>query len=93
MVRPVDLQQILTQPNSMERVQQSQQQHPDMQQRGDRSDHWPEQDAERALNIRISGVFRFYLSVKTTDIVSGGEWERRPQTLSEPTMLVNNVLE
>ena len=33
MLRPVDLQQILTQSNSMERVQQAQQQHPDMQQR------------------------------------------------------------
>ncbi|MGZ3577894.1 MAG: hypothetical protein ACXWMI_01060 [Syntrophales bacterium] len=33
MLRPVDLQQILTQSNSMERVQQTQQQHPDMQQR------------------------------------------------------------
>jgi hypothetical protein len=32
-LRPVDLQQILTQSNSMERVQQTQQQHPDMQQR------------------------------------------------------------
>jgi len=32
-LRPVDLQQILTQSNSMERVQQAQQQHPDMQQR------------------------------------------------------------
>ncbi len=33
MLRPIDLQQILTQSNSMERVQQAQQQHPDMQQR------------------------------------------------------------
>ena len=33
MLRSVDLQQILTQSNSMERVQQTQQQHPDMQQR------------------------------------------------------------
>jgi hypothetical protein len=32
-LRSVDLQQILTQSNSMERVQQTQQQHPDMQQR------------------------------------------------------------
>jgi len=32
-LRSVDLQQILTQSNSMERVQQAQQQHPDMQQR------------------------------------------------------------
>ncbi len=35
----------------------------------------------------------FYLSLKTTDIVSGGAWGRRPHTLSEPTMLVNNILE
>ncbi len=34
-----------------------------------------------------------YLSVKITDIVSGGVWGRRPHTLSEPTMLVNNILE
>lgn len=33
MLRATDIQQILTQSNSMERVQQAQQQHPDMQQR------------------------------------------------------------
>ena len=29
------------------------------------------------------------LAVKTTDIVSGGAWGRRPHTISEPTMLVS----
>jgi hypothetical protein len=54
--------------------------------------------AELALNNHIfnsEGIRHMlvYLSVKTTDIVSGGMWGRRPHTLSEPTMLVNNTLE
>ena len=31
------------------------------------------------------------LSLKTTDIVSGGAWGRRPHTFSEPTLLVNKI--
>jgi hypothetical protein len=31
------------------------------------------------------------LSIKTTDIVRGGVWGRRPYTLSEPTSLVNKI--
>lgn len=35
---------------------------------------------------------RHLFSNKTTDIVIGGVWGRRPHTLSEPTLLVSNNL-
>jgi hypothetical protein len=49
-----------------------------------------------ALNIILritvcNGAWVALLSIKTTDIVSGGVWGRRPHTLSEPTLLVNKI--
>jgi hypothetical protein len=46
---------------------------------------------EEKLKIHGSSLHinSIYLSLKTTDIVSGGAWGRRPHTFSESTMLIS----
>ena len=55
-----------------------------------------DQDSQNLKLVLFTQGYDFvksvYLSLKTTDIVSGGAWGRRPHTLSEPTLLVNNIL-